>query len=188
MPDRPNQEQIQNTSIDSSKQKASYQGIIETGYAIGIGKYGMNNFRLNFINSLSRNQYFSAGIGIGLRWQNEEKFYETGKWPTFGSERMYPLFLDLRTTFRNNKLLPFFAVGIGGYFGVYGMWSGIKGGFLINPSFGIKIKISDKSAIIGSVDYEYLDMPFYDVTSYPCRESVGSFGINIGINFKSNPK
>jgi hypothetical protein len=81
-------------------------------------------------------------------------------------------------------------LGIGGWFGIHGFWDEVKGGFFINPSAGIRFKISDKSAIIASIVYEMQNMEFFDEienynhpsSSFP-RENVGSVGINVGISF-----
>jgi hypothetical protein len=43
--------------------KKTYQGTIETGYAIGVGYYGENNYKLNFINSIKYSPYLALGIG-----------------------------------------------------------------------------------------------------------------------------
>ena len=179
------QEQTQESDLSKKNSTGSYQGIIETGYAFGIGEYGMNNFNLNFINSISLNQYFSTGLGIGLiRKYEKDEFYEKGKWPTANNKCLFPVFLDLRTNLMNKKTSPYLALGIGGYFGIYGMWAGVKGGFYITPSVGIRYKISAKTAIIGALDYQMQNMEFFDSPSstYP-REKVSSIGFKIGFLF-----
>jgi hypothetical protein len=178
-------EQILVSSVNNERSTGNYQGIVEIGYAFGVGEWGMNNIKLNIINSKRFNQFFSFGLGIGLRRKYEKsKFYEIRKWPSIGSNNLYPIFLDFRTNLSNKKVSPYFALGIGGYFGVYGLWAGTKGGFFLNPSTGIKLKVSNKSAILASIVYEMQSMEFwYEPTATNSQEIVGSLGINIGFSF-----
>jgi len=178
------QKQTQDSSINNKTSAKGYQGIIEIGYAIGIGEYGMNNLKVNFINSVRCNPYFSIGLGIGLRKKYDKtEFYEKRKWPSLNNTFL-PIFLDLRTNLLNKKVSPYLSLGIGGYIGSYGSGSGHRGGLFLNPSAGVRFKISDKSSINAAIVYEMENVVFYDELSstYP-KESVGSLGINIGISF-----
>jgi hypothetical protein len=177
-------EQIPVSSVNNENSNRCYQGIVELGYAMGVGEWGMNNIQLNFINSISFNPYFSAGIGLGWRRKYEKsKFYDIRKWPVVG-DNIFPIFLDLRTNLSTKKISPYLALGIGNYFGVYGLWAGTKSGLLLNASAGIKFKISNKSAIIASVVYEMHNMEFwYERTDTNSQENAGSLGINIGFLF-----
>jgi hypothetical protein len=177
-------EKIQNSSVAKQKSKKGYQGIIEIGYAMGIGEYGMNNLKLNLINSIRCNPYFSIGLGIGLRIKHDKmEFYENRKWPSLNN-RLYPIFLDLRTNFMNKKVSPYLSLGLGGYLGSYGLWSGSRSGFFVNPSAGFKIKISEKSALKFAFYYEMENVVFFnELSTAYTKENVGSLGINIGISF-----
>ena len=146
---------------------------------------------MNFINSFSGN-LFSFGLGIGFRNNFDGEFNDNHNWPKepIINSGIIPIFLDFRRNFSNRKISPYLAMGIGGWLGIYGFWNGVKGGFFINPSAGVRIKILDKYAIVTSIVYEMQNMEFYDEienyyypsSSYP-REIVGSVGINIGISF-----
>lgn len=184
MPSDANREEIQNSSINNESFAKGYQGIIEIGYAMGVGEYGMNNLKLNFINSVRCNPYFSIGLGIGLRKKYDKtEFYEKYKWPGL-NDVFFPIFLDLRTNFLNKKVSPYLALGLGGYIGTYGFWDGVRGGFFLNPSAGVRFKISDRSVINAAIDYEMENVVFWDeIPSTLPRENVGSLGINIGISF-----
>ena len=183
------QKQTESSSFIYKSSAAKYQGIVETGYSIGVGEYGMNNLKLNFINSVGNN-LFSFGLGIGLRKNYfKTEFYDNRKWPNI-QDYTFPIFLDFRRNFSKKEISPYLALGIGGWFGIHGFWDEVKGGFFINPSAGIRFKISDKSAIIASIVYEMQNMEFFDEienynhpsSSFP-RENVGSVGINVGISF-----
>lgn len=184
MPSDANREEIQNSSINNESFAKGYQGIIEIGYAKGVGEYGMNNLKLNFINSVRCNPYFSIGLGIGLRKKYDKtEFNEKYKWPSL-NDVFFPIFLDLRTNFLNKKVSPYLALGLGGYIGTYGFWDGVRGGFFLNPSAGVRFKISDRSVINAAIDYEMENVVFWDeIPSTLSRENVGSLGINIGISF-----
>jgi hypothetical protein len=183
------QEQTQVITVGNTSVATMYKGIVEMGYALGVGEYGMNNFKLNFINSISGN-LFSFGLGIGLRRNYvKTEFYDNRKWPSVG-DYTFPIFLDFRRNFSNKNISPYLALGIGGWFGILGFRAEVKGGFFINPSAGVRFKISDKSAIIASIVYEMQNMEFFDEienynhpsSSLP-RENVGSVGINVGVSF-----
>jgi hypothetical protein len=187
-PSDPLPKQISTDSVDYKSLSGSYLGIIETGYAFGLGTYGMNNFKLTFINSLKTGPYFSIGLGVGLiRKYEKQEFYDSFKWPSIGNDFLYPVFLDFRTNILNKKTSPFLAIGIGGYFGVYGMWAGYKGGFYFDPSAGVRFKVLKKCAIIAALDYQFLIMEFFDSSVYPdatyTRENVSSLGFKIGFSF-----
>jgi long-subunit fatty acid transport protein len=163
-----------------------YKRIFELGYGLGIGYYGMNNFKLNFINSYQLNPNFMMGLGIGMRINKEKTdFFENNKWPNI-QKTVIPLFIDLRRKFTEKRVSPFLALDIGGYLGIYGFLDRIKGGFIFNTSGGFTYKISDNHAIIASVSYEMQDIEFIEI-GYPqskySREKVGSSGIHLGITF-----
>lgn len=161
-----------------------YQAALEVGYGWGLGTYGMDNLKINLINSLYFTPYFSTGIGIGIRKKYEKTaFYDTYKWPRIAGE-LYPIFLDLRTNFTTQKASPYLALGLGGYLGVYGLWAGTKGGFFLNPTAGVRYKISKRMTLIVAIDYEMLDMEFFDerTSTYP-RENVSSLGVLLGFIF-----
>jgi hypothetical protein len=61
------QKKTQTTITDFKNESSlSYQGIIEAGYGVEAGKFGMSNFKLNFINGLNIDQYFYFGLGVGI--------------------------------------------------------------------------------------------------------------------------
>jgi hypothetical protein len=89
------------SSLDNSGLQSGYKGIVELGYQIGIGDYGMDRLKLNIINSYKINPYFSLGFGTGLRYY-------------FDAEAaVIPVFADFRTNFINNKISPYLSLGVG---------------------------------------------------------------------------
>lgn len=107
--------------------RKGYKGILEVGYANGVGVYKYNRFRMNVINGYQFNPYFSMGFGTGIRYY-------------FGSgAAILPLFSDFRAYIINKLATPHLALGAG-----YSanLTNGFKGeGFILDPSLGIKISI-----------------------------------------------
>jgi hypothetical protein len=181
------QKQTQNSSVNYDSIAGSYQGIIELGYALRIGKYGMNNFRLNFINGLKSDPYFSYGLGVGIRYYS--KMNES--YSTVNSRIILPIFLNFRTNLLRGKVSPYLALGVGTAISfekiltsarLYpGLFEGV--GFLFNPSAGVSLKISQKCAINLGLAYEIQKMNFLRYPNPEARKSVGSLSINCGISF-----
>ena len=181
---------------ERSNSKRTYGGIFEMGYAIGVGYYGMNNRSVNFINSIKYSPYFSFGLGIGIRHYNI-MYYKLPDRNLVSSEVQVPVFLDFRTNLLNNELSPYIALGLGGSLGARARgWSDwdIKGeGFLLNLSGGIRLKISEKSAMIAGIAYEMqgIEYHYYYSTGYSSFyfnykkyiKNASSISINIGISF-----
>ena len=152
-----------NSASKSTGLKKGYQGIVEIGYALGVGDYeGLDFLKLNIINGYQLNPYFSLGIGTGLRYYYDADSYQI------------PLFADFRANFINRKVSPYLAVGIGYTFDVTAGFESI--GLLLNPSAGVSFKISNKSSL--NVGFGY-DMQMYD----GFNSSSGAISFNVGISF-----
>lgn len=166
--------------------KSHYQGIIETGYAIAIGKYGQKNIKLNIINGVRQSNY-SMGIGVGLRVFFDQAINLQDAVHSMNYDVQIPIFLDNRIYLSNKKISAFLALGIGCSIGVMA-WD-IGAGFFSNPSGGLRWKISDKIELISGIVYEFdktefivNDAPLYvDRTKF--KKNAGSLGIYIGISF-----
>ena len=167
-----------------------YRGIIEAGYGWGIGDYGINNLRLNFINGFHIGPNFSLGLGIGVRRYFVENEYHTGVNIVSGKVQV-PVFLDLRTTLSAKKITPYFAVGIGNSARYTGQNSevsdsakSVNEGLFFNPSAGIWINISSRFAVFTGIAYEMQKMEFLNVSdNTPYKKNTSSISINIGISF-----
>ena len=171
----------QNSSVKNSGCGMDwYRGIVEVGYALGIGDYGMNNFRFNFINSISIGGSTFVGLGLGYRSyfekSNPERYLVSRK-------GQVPVFLDLRTTFSSSSVTPYLALGIGTSQG-YGGTEKKNEGLFFNASGGIWFNLSDRFAVFAGVAYELQQLEFAnysDNISY--KEKVGSVSLNLGISF-----
>lgn len=160
-------------SLEDVGLKSGYKGIVELGYQFGVGSLGMDRLKLNIINGYQFNPYFSAGVGTGLRYYLD------------ADEVLIPVFADLRGNFLDRKLSPYFSVGIGYSFDASNSFDGV--GFLLNPSVGISLKISGKSALNFGVGYEMQNMDYYIYDYYSgwkeSTENSGAISINIGYSF-----
>ncbi len=159
-------------SFSNSGLQSGYKGIVELGYQIGTGDYGMDRLKLNIINGYQINPYFSLGFGTGLRYY-------------FDAEAaLIPVFADFRANFIDNKISPYLSLGVGYSFDATNSFEGV--GFLLNPTIGVSFKVSEKSAINVGLGYEMQRMKFfyYDWYSYDeSTENSGAISINVGISF-----
>lgn len=150
-----------------------YKGIAELGFQVGTGTFGMDRLKFNVINSYQVNPYFSLGIGTGLRYYFD------------ADAALIPIFADIRTNIINNNISPYFSLGVGYTFDATNNLE--KVGFLLNPTIGVSVMISDKSAIHIGVGYEMQKINvYYDLQylSYSKSENFGAICINLGISFQ----
>lgn len=160
------------SSFSNSGLQSGYKGIVELGYQIGTGDYGMDRLNLNIINGYQINPYFSLGFGTGLRYY-------------FDAEAaVIPIFADFRANFMDNHVSPYLSLGVGYSFDATNSFKGV--GFLLNPTIGVSFKVSEKSAMNVGLGYEMQRMKFlyYGLYSYyEFTENSGAISINVGISF-----
>ncbi len=159
------------SSLNGSGLQLGYRGIVELGYQIGTGDYGMDRLKLNIINGFQINPNFSIGFGTGLRYY-------------FDAEAaVIPVFADFRGNFINNMISPYLSLGIGYSFDATNDFEGL--GFLLNPMVGLSFIVSEKSAINVGLGYEMQKMKVYyiDYYGYSSSENSGAICINFGISF-----
>ncbi len=163
-----------------------YAGIIEVGYALGIGAYGTDNFRFNFINGIHIGPTFSAGLGIGVRryYFEHEEFSEYS--PVSGKIQI-PVFLDLRKTFSTNTVTPYIALGIGNsvrFEATADSSERVKEGLLFNASAGIWFNISSRFAVFCGAAFETQKMEYLLLSDDShFKKNGNSVSLNVGIAF-----
>lgn len=159
-----------------------YRGIIELGYGFGTGKYGMNNFRFNFINAIKLNPSSSIGLGIGFR-----RFYEdkNSGWRPDSGKMQIPVFIDLRTNFSTRTVTPYLAVGIGNSSRYISGSSSraVYEGLFLNCSGGIWFNISERTALFAGIAYEMQKLQFASADDSRFKEFTRSVSVNIGFSF-----
>jgi hypothetical protein len=158
-----------------------YSGIIEIGYALGVGNYGINNFRFNFINGFKIGKVSSIGLGIGYRRYFDENETYTDRKLVSGNQM--PVFLDLRTNFSTRKVTPYLAIGLGGSAGLDTSESKQMGLYFC-PSGGIWFNLSNRLAIFGGVAYELQKLEYVLISDDShIKKNTSSISLNIGISF-----
>jgi hypothetical protein len=162
---------------------SGYRGIFEVGYGIGFGTYGMDNLKLNLINGFRFCPNYSLGLGLGLRRYTDVP----GNHPDgnlISAEVQMPVFIDFRKSLTRGNVAPYIGIGIGSSFGF--RTEGIYNeGLFVNPSLGIRFKMSDNSAITIGVAHELQNMEYVktlpDVS--PFEKYANSFSFTLGISF-----
>jgi hypothetical protein len=170
-----------NFQTQSGGHRRWYRGIIEIGYAFGLGDYGIDNFRFNFINGVRLGQFASVGLGIGYRRYFTENL--TDPYLVSGKNQI-PVFLDFRTNFSSKKLTPYLALGIGNSAG-YNSSETRQEGLLFNASGGIWYNVSSRFAVFAGFGFEMQKLEFSDTDPFTgnYKKNANSLGINIGISF-----
>ena len=172
---------VYNYQMQSVARRKWYRGIIELGYGLGVGEYGMNNFRFNFINGIKIGPYFSIGLGIGYRHLYAENQTD---WYLVSSTEQIPVFIDFRTTFTAKRVTPYLALGYGGASGI-DETEADQGGLLFNASGGIWYNVSDRFAVFAGIAYETQKLEFSESNPYTnnYKKNANSISFNMGISF-----
>ena len=168
-------ERLQGRDGSSSSNRglqSGYRGIIEFGYQIGVGDFGMERLELNMINGGQINPYFSLGVGAGVRYYFNAKEGIGGEYGI-----AVPLFADVKINFVDDSISPYLSCGIGYSFDARDDFKGL--GLYLKPTVGMSFKTSKKSALLIGVGYEIQKIKISD---YEAINS-GAISINIGISF-----
>lgn len=152
----------------SSRHESGYIGILDVGYAVGLGDYGLDFINLTMINGYKFNPHFSLGFGTGA------KFYPDAE------AILIPFFANFQANFLARAISPYVALNVGYSFDASNDFK--PTGFLINPSIGVHFGISNNFGINVSVGYEGQWAEFYSYDYYYYYDSV-SKAIS-GISFK----
>ncbi|HEX2920120.1 MAG TPA: hypothetical protein VHO50_03035 [Bacteroidales bacterium] len=160
-----------------------YSGIIEVGYGIGVGEYGIDNFRFNFINGFHIGPTFTMGLGLGLRRYFPDP---SDSYLVQGKTHM-PIFLDLREQFSTRTVTSYFALGLGNSAVLVNDGDTTRTeyeGLLLNPAGGIWINLSSRFAVFAGVAYELQKLEFAMISdNRRFKQNAGSFSFNVGISF-----
>lgn len=135
-----------NTDSASNTFKKGYRGIVELGYGLNAGKYGLDVTNFNFVNGYQLNEKMFVGIGTGFKYFTESEF------------TLIPLYADFKYTFLNQKVSPIFGLNAGFSFNPN---NGFEGeGFLFNPSIGAQIKGKGNMRYNIALNYQTQQMNF----------------------------
>ena len=149
-----------------------YRGLVEIGYGLKSGKYGLDVTNFNFVNGYQFNENMFVGIGTGFKYFTESKF------------TLIPLYADFKYTFLNQKVSPILGFSAGFSFNPS---NGFQGeGFLFNPSIGAQIKGANKMRYNISLNYQTQQMNFLVLGPDPFRPyftNVIRFSESVGLTF-----
>ena len=128
---------IMSMSVANAQVPVKYQGEVNLGYSVGIGKISLNRVNLHTIQSVKIGSYFSTGIGVGLDYYYDIDKYMGEEWSK--GELILPIYLDLAgyvPASENVSLIASFDIGVG-----LGLTEGVSGysGLYLTPSVGVKI-------------------------------------------------
>ncbi len=134
------------TDSNSQLFKKGYRGIVELGYGLKSGKYGLDVTNFNFVNGYQLNEKMFVGIGTGFKYFTESEF------------TLIPLYADFKYSFLNQKVSPILGFSAGFSFNPN---DGFQGeGFLFNPSIGAQIKGNGNMRYNISLNYQTQQMNF----------------------------
>ena len=153
--------------------KPGYKFMFEIGPQRGIGRmYKADRLKLDIINGFQINPFFSLGLGIGARYYSAQQAL------------LVPIFLDIRTNFTNKPLSPYVAVGAG--YSIVASNDFKDVGLLLNPSAGVSIRISDKSAMNVGLGYELQNLRNVQLNAYhrwSKTVQASAITLNVGLSF-----
>jgi hypothetical protein len=171
-------------SNGSEERQSRWSGTIDYGYNIGVGKSALNGFSVvNFDIGYLMNRFY-VGIGGGMRYFPD---IATTFWE-FQDGYTFPVFADFQYKFLDSEISPYLSLDVGYSFVDFEFsekflanHSNVKpsgGGFMLNPTIGVDIKIKKESSFFIGVGYEMQKLNFNDerVTS----KNVGAIVIRIG--------
>jgi len=165
--------EIDSTENRNNGLKPGYKFIFEMGPQRGIGRmYKADRLKLDIINGFQINPYFSLGIGVGARYYSAQQAL------------LVPIFLDIRTNFTNKPLSPYLAVGVG--YSIVASNDFKDVGLMLNPSAGISIRISDKSAMNVGLGYELQNLRNVQLDIYhrwSKTVQASAITLNVGLAF-----
>lgn len=166
---------------DRTPSAKGYIGIIEFGYGIPVGDFGMNYLKVNFINGYRFNQNVSLGLGLGLHQFNDSEQYDyyDSYVPDLFDNKFIPIFLDLRVNLTKGKISPYLVLDAGANF--YNDFSG--SGVMYSPGAGVKFGIGPKSSLNVGISFDNYQIPFFDFNSGYVEDYSRALGVNLSFTF-----
>jgi len=161
---------IINNLNDGSDLNPGFKGIVELGYLLNVENQGSDKLKLNLIGAFDLNPYFSMGLGSGLR------YYVTT------DDVFIPLLIDVRFTFSRKDFSPYLSLIFGYSFDAKNNFRDL--GILLNPSFGVRFKVSAKTFMNIGFSFEYQKEKVYSsYFSSDASTDSKALGLTAGITF-----
>jgi len=143
--------------------------IVELGYEIGTGTWGLDRVKFNFINSYQFTPFFSAGLGTGMRYYVDSDIF------------VLPIFTDLRATLLPGPVAPYIAIGLGYSLDTRHNFEGM--GIMFSPNVGATFKITDKNSVNIGVGYELQRLTARYLEYWGSGINSGAVSLTAGITF-----
>ncbi len=128
-----------------------YKGMLEVGYGAGMGDYGLNRFKLDFINGFQFNPFFSMGGGLGFR-----------RYPK-PEATLISFLADFRSNFVDRENSPYLAMVFGYSFDASNSFESM--GILLNPSLGVSFRVSNKAFMHMGFGLEFQRLTILEIRS-----------------------
>jgi|GEM_PF-6661089 len=159
--------QVKNDDSRSLSSKAGrkmkgYSGIVEVNYGSGVGKINLpeyaftenyvqvESFGFRWVNGYRVDEHLTFGLSLGIDGYSQLR----SEMYTF----YLPIAIDTRFELIKNDFSPVINFNGGYAAGI----SGMKGGTLINPSFGFRYYVSGNAAILFNVGYKWQTLVLWD--------------------------
>ena len=167
------------SSVTNSGLGKGYEGLVQVGYGIGVGLYGEDRAKFNFINGYRFNSHLMTGIGLGVRAY-------TGLGET---ELFVPFFLHVRYTPLIRKISPYVAVDFGTSFNASADFR--SEGIMLNSGLGVSIRTGESTALLlgFSLDlqkrsvYEEMRWGYYRAELVERSVTSSALSFNVGFSF-----
>lgn len=172
----------------NSKINTGYHGLVDLGYAIGVGDYTFDRFEFSSSHGYQFNPYFFLGGGLGLHLMQK---FDTPNMDIPLDSRDFmidlPIYAETRVTFVDGSISPFISAR-GGYFLTH------NGGLYFNVSAGCRFMVSKNNAINIFIGYssEKLEFETFDkfvssnsmeYSTEKRKLSTGGISIRVGYEF-----
>lgn len=143
----------------------NYQLTLESGLLYDLtDQGGVANF--DIINGIQFNNFISAGLGAGIRYETyEDSYYGTA------SLTWFPVFVDLRGNILRSKITPYWSFSAG-----YSFSGDFDGGAYVSEAVGASFRFSPKFALNVGVKNETQAINIFD-------SSWNSVGLVVGVSF-----
>lgn len=142
-----------------------YKGFFDMGYVLDLSDYDAGRFELTTTHGCQFSPYLYVGAGVGIDYYTDASMFAV------------PIFANIRASFVNQNIAPFFDVKIG-----YSLID--VEGLYFTPSIGCRFATGSKNGVSVSIGYvmQRADVGYYGYYSY-YSENVNMSGLSLKIGF-----
>ncbi|MDP4202923.1 MAG: hypothetical protein Q8861_09520 [Bacteroidota bacterium] len=193
-------------SCSCIKAQLHYEKSFEAGVLIGLNEFTKSSYEIDMINGVRLNQSIFAGIGIGARYANSlsgkmrlynfsSSYYQTSygssmnyttshdDFDNYGGSLLLPLFLRVKITLSKETVAPFIAGNVGYAFDIGQSYLRNMYGFLVEPSLGMDIYLTKKTALYFMAGYNMQSAQYHN---YQTVKDIR--GMAVSLSFKGGLK